>query len=102
MIVATAQEMFLERGYTSTTIEAIAVQAGVAVSTVYAVFGSKRGILRTIRESWHERSHIREVVLNSSEITDPKDRLDLIAQASRQQWETGAKVIAILYGGICC
>ena len=61
MIVAAAKDLFLEQGYTSTTIEAIAERADVAVSTVYAVFGSKRGILRAIRSAWHERSHIRDV-----------------------------------------
>jgi AcrR family transcriptional regulator len=54
MIVAAAQALFLEQGYICTTIEVIAEAAGVATSTVYAIFGSKRGILRAIRDSWHE------------------------------------------------
>ncbi|HSB65838.1 MAG TPA: helix-turn-helix domain-containing protein, partial [Anaerolineales bacterium] len=62
MIVTAAQALFLEQGYICTTIDIIAERAGVATSTVYAIFGSKRGILRAIRDSWHERSHIREVL----------------------------------------
>ena len=46
MIVAAAQALFLEQGYICTTIEIIADRAGVATSTVYAIFGSKRGILK--------------------------------------------------------
>lgn len=98
LIVKAAQALFLELGYTSTTIEVIAEQAGVAVSTVYAVFGSKRGILRAIRESWHGRSHIREVVYGDPGTALPEERLEQLAQATRQQWETGAEMIAIYTG----
>lgn len=98
MIVAAAQTLFLERGYVSTTIEAIAENAEVAVSTVYAVFGSKRGILRAIREAWHGGSHIRDVTFSSPKTTTPQERLELLAQATRKQWETGSEVIAIYTG----
>lgn len=43
--LAAARSLFAERGYAETTMEAIAVEAGVAVPTLYAVFGSKRGML---------------------------------------------------------
>jgi AcrR family transcriptional regulator len=43
-----AQKLFAERGYAASTIEAIASEAGVAVDTVYAAFGSKRGILKAL------------------------------------------------------
>jgi AcrR family transcriptional regulator len=98
MIVAAAKALFLEQGYTGTTIEAIAGRADVAVSTVYAVFGSKRGILRAIRTAWHEGSRIREVVYSDPGEARPEDRLEKLAQATRQQWETGAEVMAIYNG----
>ena len=44
-ILASARRLFLANGYGGTTIESIARQAGVAVQTVYASLGSKRGIL---------------------------------------------------------
>jgi TetR/AcrR family transcriptional regulator, regulator of autoinduction and epiphytic fitness len=44
-IVEAARQLFLRRGYTGATIDAIAQEAGVAVETVYATFGSKRAIL---------------------------------------------------------
>ena len=98
MIVAAAQTLFLERGYVGTTIEAIAEKAEVAVSTVYVDFGSKRGILRAIREAWHGRSHIREVTFGNPEGTKPQERLDRLAQSTRHQWETGSDVITIYNG----
>ena len=44
-IVEAARQLFLRRGYTGATIDAIAQEAGVAVETVYATFGNKRAIL---------------------------------------------------------
>jgi TetR/AcrR family transcriptional regulator of autoinduction and epiphytic fitness len=44
-IVEAARLLFVERGYSGATIEAIAQEAGVAPETVYATFGNKRAIL---------------------------------------------------------
>lgn len=98
LIVTAAQALFLEQGYICTTIEAIAERAGVATSTVYAIFGSKRGILRAIRDSWHERTHIHEVLTATQKSLKPEDRLKLLAEATRKQWEIGAEVTAIYTG----
>jgi AcrR family transcriptional regulator len=43
-----AQRLFAERGYAPSTVDAIAAAAGVAVDTVYAAFGSKRGVLQAL------------------------------------------------------
>ena len=47
-ILDAAQGLFAERGYPATTIEAVAASAGVAIDTVYAAFGSKRGVLQAL------------------------------------------------------
>lgn len=44
-ILIAARGLFVAQGYGATTIEAIARDAGVAVQTVYAAFGSKRRML---------------------------------------------------------
>lgn len=44
-ILDAARQLFPERGYAGTTIEAIAQAAGVAAITVYSTFGSKRALL---------------------------------------------------------
>lgn len=49
-IVQAARELFIARGYAGATIEAIGQEAGVAVETVYAAFGSKRAILARVLE----------------------------------------------------
>ncbi len=95
LIVDTARELFLEQGYGSTTIEAISAKAGVAVSTVYAVFRNKRGILKTIREEWHLESGQRDINRQVLQESDPRRRLEMMAHATRRQWETGATMMAI-------
>jgi AcrR family transcriptional regulator len=47
-ILNAAQRLFAERGYALSSIEAIATGAGVAVDTVYATFGSKREVLKSL------------------------------------------------------
>lgn len=44
-VLEVARRLFAERGYAETTIESIANEAGLAVPTVYAMFGAKRGVL---------------------------------------------------------
>jgi AcrR family transcriptional regulator len=44
-ILDAARRLFLSNGYGATSIRAIAEEAGVAVQTVYAVFGNKRQLV---------------------------------------------------------
>lgn len=47
MVLATATSLFAERGWSATGMRDIAKEAGVAVETVYANFGSKTELLLT-------------------------------------------------------
>ncbi len=98
LIVDAARNLFLERGYTATTMDAIAKEAGVAVSTIYAIYKNKRAILRAIREAWHEQTHAREINEEASRQPDPELRLRMVAHASRRQWELGGSIVAVYQG----
>jgi AcrR family transcriptional regulator len=50
-ILTAAGDLFATRGYTATTIAAIAQQAGVAVDTIYATIGRKPALMRQLVES---------------------------------------------------
>jgi AcrR family transcriptional regulator len=50
-VVAAARTLFLERGYASTTVEAISNLADVPPATVYRLFASKLGILKALLDS---------------------------------------------------
>jgi AcrR family transcriptional regulator len=95
LIVEAAKRLFLTHGYAATTIDAIAVEAGVAVSTIYAIFRNKRGILAGIREAWHQESGQRTLYAQAMEEADPANALALAARATRRQWETGGAMTQI-------
>ena len=95
LIVDSAVELFLEQGYAATTIDAIAEKAGVGVSTIYAIFTNKRGILYEIWQAWHATSQVRELYAQGVASGDPARFLELAAHASRRQWEVGADMLAI-------
>ena len=44
-ILEAARKLFMERGYAGATAEAIAIEAGVAAQTIYAIFKNKKKIL---------------------------------------------------------
>jgi TetR/AcrR family transcriptional regulator, regulator of autoinduction and epiphytic fitness len=50
-IIDAGSRLFTKNGYVATTIQAIADEAGVAIQTVYAVFGNKREVLHQVLES---------------------------------------------------
>jgi AcrR family transcriptional regulator len=50
-VVEAGEQLFLDRGYLETTIEAVADRAGVAPQTVYYVFGTKRNLLAAVLDA---------------------------------------------------
>ena len=48
-ILDAALKLWEQQGYAATSVAAIADEAGVALKTVYAVFGTKRGVLVALR-----------------------------------------------------
>ena len=98
LIVDAATKLFLERGYGVTTMEAIAAEAGVAVSTVYAIFKNKRAFLREIRSDLLDQARTREIHEEAHGQEDPELRLEMIAHQNRRQWEIGGGMIAIHEG----
>lgn len=98
LVTDAARDLFVERGYAATTMEAIAEEAGVAVSTVYAIFKNKRAILREIRIAWHERTRAREIYEEARKQPDPERRLEMVAHANRRQWEAGGTMVAVYQG----
>lgn len=49
-VVSAARQLFVEKGYTATTIKDIALTAGVAVQSVYTAGGSKAELLVTVSD----------------------------------------------------
>jgi AcrR family transcriptional regulator len=103
-ILDAAQRLFEQRGYTATTMDAIAAEAGVALKTVYVGFETKSGLLRAL---WNhllrggrdevpvaEQAWYREVV----EEPDPERQLRLVARNSRVVKLRIAGVLEVIRG----
>jgi AcrR family transcriptional regulator len=97
-IAHAARDLFAERGYSATSIEAVANEAGVAARTVYAIFGTKKAILGAICEEWLAESGVMEAAAERVKERDLRRRLALVARSSRRQWESERGVVAMLEG----
>ncbi len=104
-IVEAARRLFLERGYTGTTMAAIASAAGVSHETVYASFGPKPALFRHLVEialsgtdrpvPGLERDYARQVLAE----TDPGRLFDIYARAMRLTQERLAPLFDVLSDG---
>jgi AcrR family transcriptional regulator len=88
-IVDAATAAFIENGYAATTIAQIAARAEVSPETVYAVFGTKRDVLRGVVErasagtpstdAWRTEDWLARVKAEPNQ----RRRLELITDATR-------------------
>jgi AcrR family transcriptional regulator len=83
-IASAALQLFLDRGYVATTIEAIAQEASVAPATVYQAFGTKQAILAAALDTTIAGDNEPVAVLDRDWVTharrqrNPKKQLRLI------------------------
>jgi AcrR family transcriptional regulator len=94
-VVAAARTLMGLRGWGATSIDAIAVEAGVAPQTIYAAFGNKRALLEGMRDVMLRDSKIPELMARAGAEPDGRRRLELWAELVRRQMETSYDVISI-------
>jgi AcrR family transcriptional regulator len=98
VIVTSARKLFGSRGYGATTLEAIARDAGVAVQTVYANFGTKRAILLELLKVAQSEGELLAIIGQFVAEKDPVKRLKLGATFNRVFYEQSGDVYRILLG----
>jgi len=86
-IAGAARKLILSRGFEAATVEAIADEAGVAVPTVYAVFGSKRRILAELVDRAAFGPVFQKLIGEAEHLPDPIARLRLTARIARQIYD---------------
>lgn len=87
-----ARELFASQGFADTTVRAIADGAGVAPQTVYAVFGSKSGIVAAMLEDLEHSAGMDEWVARIRAEDDPRTQLALFIEWIRTLFEHGAPI----------
>ena len=95
-IAEAARALFSRQGYGATTLTTIAGEAGVAVQTVYATYGSKAGILHALREDVLYQPEAGALFAAALDGQGPQQRVELFARSIRWRWEFGHDVVAIL------
>jgi AcrR family transcriptional regulator len=101
-VLDVARRQFLEQGYASTTMAAIADEAGTSVETVYKAFGSKSGLVRAL---WERGLTGRDAVpapqrsdLLSSTETDPERVLRGWGAFTTELAPEGAPIMLLVRG----
>lgn len=97
-ILGAARRMILNKGFAEATIEAIAREAGVAAPTVYASFGSKRGILQGLMERAAFSSAYTDIVREAMQSDDPETRLRYAAKIARKIFDSLRSESEVLRG----
>ncbi|HEX4205490.1 MAG TPA: helix-turn-helix domain-containing protein [Ktedonobacteraceae bacterium] len=95
-ILEAARSLFESRGYTATTLDAIAEIAEVSPKTLGAVFGSKRALLAEVINPDAFSTPVQQLIEELRTTEDPSRRLSLVAQITRQAYEPRARSLELL------
>ena len=102
-ILEAARRLFMERGYTGATAEAIAAEAGVAAQTIYAIFKNKKRMLVSLMNvspttgvEDHTPMPERPSVQAVSQERDPRRQLEMFAQVVATNLDQVAVVSEIM------
>lgn len=104
-ILEAARELFLEQGYTATTMNAIAGRARVSAQTVYKAFGTKPALVKRLHDvtlagddepvAMADRPEMRAL----REETDPAEYLRAYARIGRVLLDRLGPLVGVLVAG---
>jgi AcrR family transcriptional regulator len=95
-ILDAASRLFVERGYSSVTVEDIAHEAGVAYQTVYAVFGTKLAVAQAIIWSSFQTEGIDQLMAESRESGDLEVHIRIGVRIARRLNERFATIVRFM------
>lgn len=88
----------MRRGIEGVTIAEIAEKAGVAASTIYALYKSKEGILRALMRAALFGPRFREARAKLDGVTDPVRLIALSAHVARAIYESESAELGLIRG----
>ena len=101
-ILGAARELFLERGYAATTCADVVARSGGSLATLYALFGTKRGLFEAILRDYSE-AVMRPLCVDGIS-TDPEQGLLAIGKRylALELTRFPVKLIGFVRHGIRC
>ena len=97
-ILQAARQVLERRGYAGATMEEIAGEAGVAVQTVYAAFGSKTGIVLELIDGATFGPEYEKLVEQALAAKKAEQRLRLAARIARSIYDAQSPILDLLQG----
>lgn len=95
-ILTSAKQLFARDGFEGVTIEKLAQAADVSAPTIYALFQSKRGILRALMDEALPAVQFETLVNQSKEENSPEKRLTIAAKIARHIYDAEKAQIDLL------
>ncbi len=86
-ILLSAKRLFQTEGFEMVTIEKLAQVSEVSAQTIYALFQSKRGVLRALMDEALPTNQFEALVESSKQEKSPKKRLLISAKIARQIYD---------------
>lgn len=97
-ILISAKNLFETEGFECVTIEKIAQTAEISVPTIYSLFQSKRGLLRTLMDEVLPIDQFNALVKESIQERSPKLRLCISAKIARRMYDAERAQMDIFRG----
>lgn len=97
-ILASAKKLFQEKSIENVTIEKLAQNAGVSAPTIYALFKSKRGVMRALIDNALPADQFEALVAAFKEEKSAKGRLAISAKMARQMYDAECVQLESFWG----
>ena len=97
-VLEAARALFTRRGIDAVTLAELAERAKVSVSTVYAVFKSKEGVLQALMESALFGQRYRAASARLDEVSDPVEQIAMTAAVARAIYESESAELGLMRG----
>jgi AcrR family transcriptional regulator len=99
-LAVSARRLFAEQGYAATTIESIARDAGLAVQTFYATFGSKRAVLFALLDEMEDAADMHGLIQDLHDAgADSRRQLAALVNFNMRLFEQLSDMFEILRSG---
>jgi AcrR family transcriptional regulator len=97
-VLKAAKALFVRHGIDQVTIARIAAKAEVSVSTVYALYKSKEGILRALMNAAIFGQRFQAAIAKLEGVTDPRRLIALSAHVARAIYEGESSELGLVRG----
>jgi AcrR family transcriptional regulator len=95
-VVDAARELFGDAGYSATTVQQIARRARVSPATVYAQCGGKRGLLKTLMDTWTAGPLVGQIITACAAAPDGPSKLRVLADGYVELYDASSDIIRII------